>query len=617
MNNPIIQRELIGLLRTRRALTLMVLLVAALAALVTVRWPSEAYVDFSQEQAMQVLRVFGYGLMVGLILLAPVFPATSIVLEKQRGTLALLLNSPMSGPAIFLGKLAGSMGYVLLLIALTLPIAAACLAMGGVGAGQILRMYLVLVMLALMYTTLGLLISSYASSTDSALRTTYGFILLLAVVTLGPYQFLGGSPLLGDTTIAAIDWLRSFSPIPAMMQIMGDTGYAAGGLMGFGDVAGRFAIVALATSIVCAVWTTARLNQRIFDRSHDPGKVTDEASATTRAYRRVMYLWFFDPQRRSELIGLRPMAILVSLSIAFGIGSVSIVWFMAVDLDGGVMSTLPQIIIGVIPGAVGLAGLVGSFWMVLNGVPTAVKEQKTNRFGRSHWMMRLIAACLIVSLGLMLLTVGQTMAWGVEELGGIMVLLQMALILLLTPSLASGIISQERESGGWQLLQMTPLSSLAIVAGKLMSVCWTLGLVLLATLPAYLVLVAVEPGMQWIALQVLTCLVLTALLALLVSAAVSSLMPTTAAATAVSYTVLLTLCVGTLLVWLAQDAPFAHSTVQAVLLVNPLAAGLSIIEAPGFARYDLTPANWYIVASLCALALVVLVVRTWQLTRPR
>ncbi|MEX0885685.1 MAG: ABC transporter permease [Phycisphaeraceae bacterium] len=617
MNNPIIQRELIGMLRTRRALVLQLLLVAALGLLIVMRWPSEAHVDFTFEQSLQVLRVFGYGVMVGLILLAPVFPATSIVAEKQQGTLALLLNSPMSAPSIFLGKLAGSMGYVLLLIALTLPAAAACFAMGGVGIDQVARMYLVLVMLALMYTTLGLLVSSYASSTDSALRLTYGLILLMAVVTLGPHQFLAGSPLLSDNMLAGVDWLRAVSPIPAMMQVMGDTGYGGGGIIGFGDAAGRFALVALVASVVFSVWTTTRLNQRIFDRSRDPGKVTDDASAGQRAYRRVMYLWFFDPRRRSELIGFRPLAIIVSLAVAFGIGSISIVWFMAVDLEGDILAILPYIAVGVLPGVVGLAGVVGSFWMILNGVPTAVKEQKTNRFGRSHWMMRLIASCLIVSLGLMLLTVRQTIGWGVEELGGIMVVLQMALILLLTPSLAAGIISQERESGGWQLLQMTPLSSLAIVAGKLLSVCWTLGLVLIATLPAYLVLIAVEPGMQWIAFQVLTSLVLTALLALLVSAAVSSLMPTTAASTAVSYTVLLTLCVGTLLFWLAQDAPFAHSTVQAVLLVNPLAAGLSIIEAPGFASYHLTPANWWIVGAICLICLVTLVVRTWYLTRPR
>ena len=47
--------------------------------------------------------------------------------------------------------------------------------------------------------------------------------------------------------------------------------------------------------------------------------------------------------------------------------------------------------------------------------------------------------------------------WGAGLIIALMVLLQGALILLLTPSLAAGLISSEVESGGWTLLQMTPL----------------------------------------------------------------------------------------------------------------------------------------------------------------
>ena len=51
----------------------------------------------------------------------------------------------------------------------------------------------------------------------------------------------------------------------------------------------------------------------------------------------------------------------------------------------------------------------------------------------------------------------------------------------------SGLISSERESGGWEILQMTPLSVGVIIRGKLMSVVSTLALILCATLPGYLV----------------------------------------------------------------------------------------------------------------------------------
>src|SRR5690606_23777671 len=144
----------------------------------------------------------------------------------------------------------------------------------------------------------------------------------------------------------------------------------------------------------------------------------------------------------------------------------------------------------------------------------------SRKFGRGHWMMRLIGACLIISLGLMWLASLQSVGVGVARLGGIMVLLQVALIILVTPALASGLISSERESRGWQLLQMTPMSSFTIVSGKLLSVAVTLLLILGATLPGYAVLIAIAPGQQATVVNVLITLALTALMALLVSAAV-------------------------------------------------------------------------------------------------
>ncbi len=563
MNNPIIQREFIGTLRSPKALAGMVALVVALAALVLVRWPSEGAVAYDVEnasgaQAQQVLRVFGYGLMTVLILLAPVFPATSIVKERVQGTLALLLNSPMNPWSIVYGKLVGVVGFIGILLLLSLPAAAACYAMGGIDlVNQLLFLYLVLFCLALMYATIGLVVSSYAKTTDGALRTTYGIILVAAVVTLGPFAFMDGAIwATGSPLLPVADWLRCLSPIPAVMETLGDSGVTSTGTVEYAPVAPRFILLSLVITAALATWTASRMNQRLFDEARDQGLVTDERSASVKAYRRIMYLWFFDPQRRSAMIG--PMA-----------------------------------------------------------NPVMVKEQRTRKFGRGHWMMRLVGACVIISLGLMYVASTGSMGMDVDRLGGIMVLLQVALIILVTPALAGGLISGEIESRGWQLLQMTPMSPFTIVTGKLLSVAATLTLILGATLPGYLVLIAISPSEQETVLNVVISLILTSIMALFVSAAVSSLMRQTAAATATSYGILLGLCVGTLLFWLAQDAPFTHETVEAILTVNPLAAALSLIGAPGFDDYQLVPLNWYIVGGISLAALAVLSFRVWTLSRPR
>jgi hypothetical protein len=194
--------------------------------------------------------------------------------------------------------------------------------------------------------------------------------------------------------------------------------------------------------------------------------------------------------------------------------------------------------------------------------------------------------------------------------------LQVALLILFAPTLAGGLVSSERESGTWQLLRMTPLSSGAVLRGKLMSVAWPLLLLLCATLPGYLVMMAIKPALFQQAQRVVICLALSAVFAVLLSAAVSTFFRSTATALAVSYGLLLALFVAPLLVWLAREAPFGHATVGAVLSVNPVAAALQAADTPHFAEYDLLPLNWWITGGACVALLVLLRVRVWQLCRP-
>ncbi len=557
--NPIIQRELVTVLRTRKALFVQLGLVLLLTVLVMLRWPSDSLVNLSGKQAQQVLSVFGYGLMAGLILLAPAFPATSIVRERVSGTLALLLNTPMTPWSILQGKLLGVSGFVVLLVLVSLPAASACYVMGGVSLwGQLIPMYVVLVLLAVQYATLGLLVSSYATNIDSALRSTYGLVLVMAVLTLGPYQFLRGMAV--GPAGEVLDWIRCISPIPAMMETLGHQDVGGGGLLETTQLAWRYSLLAVMSNGVFALWTMARLGGWILDRARSAGQITDERSAGVRAYRRIMYLWFFDPQRRSGMIG--PMS-----------------------------------------------------------NPVMIKEFRCRRFGRSNWMMRLIAFCMIASLGLAYFA---SLTWskrleqneGVAVLGAIMVILQMALLVLMTPSLASGLISGERESGGWQLLQLTPLSPFTIVMGKLMSSAWTVLLIMFATLPGYGLMILIDPGQTIRVTNVIITLLLTAVFVVVLSALVSSLFKRTAVATATAYAVVVGLCAGTMLFWVGQDAPFNQSTVEFVLQFNPLAAALQLIEAPGFTRYQLVPGNWWFIGGMSLACLLGLFYRTWKLTRP-
>jgi ABC-type transport system involved in multi-copper enzyme maturation permease subunit len=551
MKNPIVQREFVALMMTRKAANVLLAVALLSSLLVLLRWPTDALVDISGEQTRQVFRIFGYGMLATLILLSPIFPATSIVRERNSGTLALLLNSPLRPHAIFVGKLLGSLLFILLMLMMSLPAAAALTAMGGVElTHEVLALYGILLLVALQYTVLALLVSSHATTADSALRWTYGWVLALSVLALAPHFFTQGTE--GRLAWSA-SWLRAASPIPAMMELLGHGDIGAQGFQTDVSMIGRFLRVAPVLAIVFSLLTMSRLNYRIFDRSRSSGVMTEQRSSGMQWMRRLLFL--VDPQRRKSGIG-----------------------------------------------------------PFVN--PVMVKEFRCRRFGRSHWLLRLAAVSALVSLGLTYASTTATMERGVETIGGIMVIFQVALVVLITPSLAAPLISGELESGGWAMLKMTPLSAGSILRGKLMSVLWTLLLLLVSTLPGYLVMVYINPDM-WIQVrQILFCLLGTAVFSLVASATVSSLFTRTAASTTVSYVLLLMIYAGTLLVWLGRDAPFGHRTVERVLTLNPMAAALSIIQTPGFTNYELVPANWWIMGGATCALLVILLFQTRRLMQP-
>jgi ABC-type transport system involved in multi-copper enzyme maturation permease subunit len=249
--------------------------------------------------------------------------------------------------------------------------------------------------------------------------------------------------------------------------------------------------------------------------------------------------------------------------------------------------------------------------------PVMVKEFRTRRFGRSHWLLRLISAAALFSLYLAYASATTSVDLGPETIAGTLVVLQVALLVIITPSLAAILISGERESGGWDLLMMTPLSAFRIVAGKLWSVFLTLVLVLLATLPGYLALISIYPPVRWRVWQVLICIGWMLVFSVMVSAAVSSLCRRAATATTIAYALLCSVCAGTLLFWLGRDTTFGHDVVEAALTINPTAAALNIMEVPGFTAYNLVPANWWWMGVLSGVSAVILLGQTWRLTRPQ
>ncbi|TWU14573.1 ABC-2 family transporter protein [Symmachiella macrocystis] len=552
MFSAVLRRELVTPLRRRRMIVFQIAIATLFALLIAARWPTDGQVALLGARSQQIFRLFGYGLMATLLLLLPVFPAASIVSEKISGTLGLLFNTPLGPVRIFFAKLLASLSLAGMILAMSLPAAGACYSMGGLSLyEEIGKVYLLLLLVALQYTAIGLLVSSYAQSVDSAIRITYGIVLVTCVLTLGPHYFFQGT----EGSLASLgEMLRSMSPLAALTSLTGAADIGGQGLMTKTNVMGQFTVWSLLCTVVTSVWTISRLNHKIFDKSRASGTMSDDLSKSGQLLRRIFFL--VDPQKRSQPIPL-----------------------------------------------------------FLN--PVMVKEFRCRKFGRLNWLLRLVAVCAMLSLGLTYATTAGTTDWGVETIGGIMVVMQVALIVLIAPSLSAGLLSTEREFGSWQLLQTTPLSMTRIIWGKLLSAILPLMLLLCATMPGYMVIAYIEPGMSLQVQRVIVCLVLTAFFAMSCSAAVGCFFRRSAVAIASAYGVLLSICCLPLLVWMGKDAPFGHRVVETALSFSSIAAAFSAIRMPGFDNYDLIPANWWFMGIGSLISLIVLPAWAYHISKPQ
>jgi ABC-type transport system involved in multi-copper enzyme maturation permease subunit len=140
---PLIRRELIALLRTRRAFWLLVATVALSGLLPILEWPAEGAVLGDPSTATSLLSAFLTTQLALGVLVIPAFTAGAISGERERGTYDLLYTTLLSPFAIIFSKVTASVSYVILLLAGSAPAACVLYLLGGVEFGAILTAYLV------------------------------------------------------------------------------------------------------------------------------------------------------------------------------------------------------------------------------------------------------------------------------------------------------------------------------------------------------------------------------------------------------------------------------------------------------------------------------------------
>jgi ABC-type transport system involved in multi-copper enzyme maturation permease subunit len=251
---PVLRRDLAQLARERRYVVLRTLYAATLLLLLVSlylwwfwnlpprRRPTAQ--DLSRFAELFFLTFMAAEFVI-VLLLTPIYTAGVITDEKDRGTLEFLLASDLTNREIVLGKATARLASLALLVLTGLPILSFTQFFGGIEPALVLGGYAALGLTMTSLAGLSVLQSTYARKSGDAIALTF----------LTAAGFFGATYLI-DPAAAAVG---AGNPYLAAQRLL--AGWNAGKPLTevLPDVLRDYAIVHLATALLCVTWAVLRL----------------------------------------------------------------------------------------------------------------------------------------------------------------------------------------------------------------------------------------------------------------------------------------------------------------------------------------------------------------------
>jgi ABC-2 type transport system permease protein len=184
--NPMIRKELNLRMRERRGWilpSLYLVILGAVAVLAYYLVTQETRTKQGAEIGVAMFLTAAYTQLVLLLLLAPVFSAGTLTIEKEQRTLAGLLTSLLSPFQIWWGKFVAALLFVLLLILIGMPVLSLAFAFGGVGLWEVGMATITTIVIVGAMSALGLYWSSVFRRSVHATAVSYASTIVLTVVT--------------------------------------------------------------------------------------------------------------------------------------------------------------------------------------------------------------------------------------------------------------------------------------------------------------------------------------------------------------------------------------------------------------------------------------------------
>ena len=151
IHNPIIHKEVLSALRTRKVILMQGVFLLMAAALIWLFWPPDGLQDVGGQQARQILSILAIGQLVMVALFAPTFTAASLTSEKEQNTMESLFATAMRPWEIATGKMVGSLTFLILVVLTGIPAISSPFMLGGVSGSEVLAIIAILLLTAVYF----------------------------------------------------------------------------------------------------------------------------------------------------------------------------------------------------------------------------------------------------------------------------------------------------------------------------------------------------------------------------------------------------------------------------------------------------------------------------------
>lgn len=187
--NPVLQNEMKRSMRSMKASWIifavnLLLTIVAVTTYFGIGGPRGYLTSGQFRFPVRCYMMMAYVLFVMVCLLVPGVAGGSIVIERERRTLDILLTTQLSPWKIIIGKLESSLCMIFLISFSALPAVSLILVFGGVSLWDLLMLVCILVVSGIYVGSIGIFCSAIMKKTTVATITSYTMVLALTVGTI-------------------------------------------------------------------------------------------------------------------------------------------------------------------------------------------------------------------------------------------------------------------------------------------------------------------------------------------------------------------------------------------------------------------------------------------------